>query len=159
MKSIAAFAILLLSSPAHAAGCDAWTAQLEEDEGGPVMTARICSGTGDATHELSFRCGAQGSLMIRFIPAAPAGYPPNDGNYQTRIEFLLNTHRFTRDAHYEDMDGAMAMETTIGDSLVEGMFREAEIALSDAKGKVPAAKFTLDGAKQALEKLTRTCEK
>lgn len=161
MRTTAAFIILFLSaSLAHAAGgCDTWTAAVEEDEVGPVMTARICSPTGNAAHELSVQCGAQGSLMIRFIPVAPPDYPPNGGNYETRFAFLLDTHLFTRDARYEDMDGAMAMETNIGDSLVEGMMRRKEITLSDANGKVPGATFTLDGAKKALEKLVATCEK
>jgi hypothetical protein len=61
---------------------------MEEDEGGPVMTARVCTGTGEVTPEFLMRCGAQGSLMMRYIPVAPTDYPPNEGNYQTQMKFL-----------------------------------------------------------------------
>jgi hypothetical protein len=160
MRLPVTLAILLLSSPAFAAeNCNAWTAAVEEDEGGPVMTARICAGTGDIVNELSFQCGARGELMIRYIPVAPANYPPaGNGNFETDLEFSLGQEMFTRHARYEDMDGAMATETTI-DPFVSTLTIRKQVDVADVSGKVPDATFTLKGAKKALEKLIATCEK
>lgn len=161
MRLLAASAILLLPvSLAHAAdNCDAWTVAMEEHETGPAMTARICAHAAGGTHELSYQCGAPGTYNVRFIPAAPTGYPPNDGNYETQFHVLVDNHLHTRLARYEDMDGAMVIESYIDDSLFAGLIRKEEFTLSDVKGKVPSVTFTLKGAKEALEKLTATCEK
>jgi hypothetical protein len=160
MRLPVALAILLLSMPAYAAeSCDTWSASMEENEGGPVMTARICSGTGDIVNELSFQCGAKGELMIRYIPAAPENYPPaGDGNFETDLEFSLDQEMFTRHARYEDMDGAMATETKI-DPFISTLMIQKKVDVNDVNGKVPSATFTLKGAKKALEKLIATCEK
>ena len=160
MRLPVALAILLLSTPAYAAeSCNAWHASVEEDEGGPVMTARVCSGTGDIVNELSFQCGAKGELMIRYIPVAPENYPPSgNGNFETDLEFSLDQEMFTRHARYEDMDGAMATETKI-DPFVSTLMIQKKVAVADANGKVPGATFTLKGARKALEKLIATCEK
>jgi hypothetical protein len=160
MRLPVALAILLLSTPAYAAeNCKAWTAAVEEDEGGPVMAARICAGTGDIVSQLSFQCGGKGELMIRYVPVAPDNYPPaGNGNFETDLEFSLDREMFTRHARYEDMDGAMATETEI-DPFVSTLMVQKKVDVADAAGKVPSATFTLKGAKKALEKLIATCEK
>jgi len=160
MRLPVALTILLLSSPAYAAeNCKAWTAAVEEDEGGPVMTARVCSGTGDIVNQLSLQCGAKGELMLRYIPVAPENYPPDgNGNFETDLEFSLDQEMFTRHARYEDMDGAMATETKI-DPFVETLMIQKKVDVNDVNGKVPSATFTLKGAKKALEKLIATCQK
>ena len=160
MRLPVALAILLLSTPAYAAeSCNAWTASMEEDEGGPVMTARVCAGTGDIVNELSLQCGAKGELMIRYIPVAPENYPPaGNGNFETDLEFSLDQEIFARHARYEDMDGAMATETEIV-PFITTLMAQKKVDVNDVKGKVPSATFTLKGAKKALEKLIATCEK
>ncbi|UVC11500.1 hypothetical protein IHQ71_13520 [Rhizobium sp. TH2] len=160
MRLPVAVAILLLSAPAYAAeNCKAWTAAVEEDEGGPVMTARVCAGSGDIVSQLSLQCGAKGELMIRYIPVAPDNYPPaGNGNFETDLEFSLDQEMFTRHARYEDMDGAMATETEIN-PFISTLMIQKKVDVADVKGKVPSATFTLKGAKKALEKLIATCEK
>jgi len=160
MRLPATLAILLLSSPAYAGeNCKTWNASMEEDEGGPVMTARVCSGIGDVVNELSFQCGSKGELMIRYIPVAPENYPPDgNGNFETDLEFSLDKEIFKRHARYEDMDGAMATETRI-DPFVSTLMIQEKVAVADITGKVPGATFTLNGARKALEKLIATCEK
>jgi len=161
MRLPVALAILLLSTPAYAAeSCNAWHASLDEDEGGPVMTARVCSGTGDVVNELSFQCGAKGELMIRYIPVAPENYPPaGDGNFETDLEFALGQETFTTHARYEDMDGAMATEEIKIIPFLSALKKQKALDVADVKSKVPSATFTLKGAKKALEKLIATCEK
>jgi hypothetical protein len=153
-------ALLLMSLPvpAIAAQCDHWTAKMEEDEGGSVMMANICAPVGDAVHELFVRCGAPGELMVRFIPVAPAGYPPSQ-NYQTEIEFSLDQEMFTRPARYEEMDGALAMDTKIDAPFVSVLQIQKEVMVSDTNGKVPGATFTLKGSKAALAKVISSCAK
>jgi hypothetical protein len=161
MRLPVAFAVLLLSTPVLAAeNCKTWHASVEEDEGGPVMTARVCAGTGDEANYLSFQCGLKGELMIRYVPfASPKIYPPaGNGNFETDLEFALDQEVFTRHARYEDMDGAMATQTKI-DAFISTLMIQKQVKIADVDGKIPATTFTLKGAKKALEKLIATCEK
>lgn len=158
MRRWIALLLMSLPLPAVAAECDHWTAAMEEDEGGKMMMAHICAPMGNAAHELWVQCGAPGELSIRFIPVAPAGYPPSQ-NYQTEIEFSMDQEMFTRPAHYEDMDGAMAMDTKIDAPFVGVLQSQKEVMLSDTNGKVPDATFTLKGSKAAFAKVISACAK
>ena len=161
MRLVASLIFCLLGGPALAAGCDRWSAAMQEDEGGPVMTAQVCArasaSTTDAEHLLLVQCGGD-ALAIRFLPFAPDGYPPGgDEEFETNMQFSLDGARFTEAARYEAMDGAMAMETRIGGPLAEALKTGKQVTLSDAGGKVPAATFPLAGSRAALEKLVASC--
>ena len=152
--------LCLLGSPAFAAGCDRWTASMEEDEGGPRMTAAICTGTGDDVHHFLVQCGADGELGMRYIPAPSTNYPPGDTtNFRAEFEFSLDQEMFTRQAQYEEMDGAMAMSTKIGDAFLEVMMIQKAFVLGDVDGKLPGVTFTLKGSREALDKVIRSCGK
>jgi hypothetical protein len=158
MRRWIALLLMSLPIPAVAAQCDHWTAAMEEDEGGSVMMANICAPAGKATHELIVQCGAPGELLVRFIPVAPTGFPPSQ-NYQTEIEFSMDQEMFTRPARYEEMDGAMAMDTKIDAPFVSVLQTQKEVMISDTTGKVPGATFTLKGSKAALAKVISACAK
>lgn len=103
MRLAATLVLCLLAGPALAAGCDRWTASMEEDEGGPRMTARICAGAGDPAPDLSVQCGGADELSMRFLPDAPdEGYPPGgDEEFRTELALSLDGKKFTLQAHYE----------------------------------------------------------
>ena len=88
------------------------------------------------------------------------GYPPGrDEEYKTRLEFSLAKEKFTVDAHFEEMDGAMVMDN-VNKSLVTVLLKQKTFMLSDVNSdKVPVVTFTLNGAKEALKKLMKTCGK
>ena len=163
MRFVPTLLLCLLGSTAVAAECDRWTASMQEEEVGPLMTANICvaasSSNPDLRHELFIQCAGEGNLWIRYIPFAEDDYPPggNQG-YETEIKFSLGKEMFAEPARYEDMDGAMAMDTTIDAPLINAMMRENQLVLSDVKGKVPTTTFTLNGAREALEDLIKNCK-
>jgi hypothetical protein len=152
-----ALLLTLLPSIALAGECDQWTAAMEEDEGGSVMTARICAGTGNAAHELFVRCGGPDNLSIRFIPVAPTGYPPEGPEFKTDLEFAFGSDVVTRNAHYEDMDGAMVTDLDIGTPFAQMLQSRPDMKVRDVSGIVPGATFSLNGAKAALDKLIKSC--
>lgn len=163
MRNVLTALLCLLGSSAMAGECDRWTASVQEEEGGPLMTASIClqarSGSPEYRHELFVQCPGQGNLWIRYIPFVEEGYPPGgDQEYRADLRFSLDGETFTEPARYEDMDGAMAVDTTVDAPLIRAMMSRKELVISDVKGKVPVTAFTLDGARDALAKLADSCK-
>lgn len=162
MKTSLAIATLLLSSSLHAgaSGCDAWTASLEEDEGGPRMTAAICAGTNpdDQAHMLAI-CGDGGEIFLRYLPSSAISYPPLDSDdYATTMHVVIDGKTHPRKAQFEAMDGAMAMESRIGTPFIDALMSGKQVTLSDTGGKVPEATFTLEGADHAFQTLINSCQ-
>lgn len=165
MRLVSTLLFCLLGSSALAQQCDRWTAKMEEDEGGPRMTASTCAQASASVpedqHDIFVQCGTRDSLWIRFLPFADGqSYPPGgDEEYKTRLKFSVGQDSFTLDAHYEAMDGALVMDTEINTPFVTALMARKEVTVSDVNNdKVPAVTFALKGAKKAFEKLIKTCE-
>ncbi|MCB1446588.1 MAG: hypothetical protein KDJ87_12575 [Rhizobiaceae bacterium] len=149
---------LFAGAGAQASECGRWSAAMQEDEGGPQMTARVCVGAGQALQDFSVQCGGDGTLSLRYLPAASTNYPPGEAeNFEADLTLSLDRETFTRRARFEAMDGAMAMTTKIGDSLVEALMHGETFVLSDADGKLPGIAFPLRGSRQALVRLIGSC--
>ena len=163
MRFISTAFLCLLGGSALAGECDRWTAGMQEEEVGPLMTASICvqasASNPDFRHDLFIQCAGKGDLWMRYIPFAEGDYPPGgDQGYKTELQFSLDQKRFTEPARYEDMDGAMAMDTTVDAPLISAMMSQKQLILSDVNGKVPSTTFPLNGAREALEKLIANCK-
>lgn len=163
MRLVSIAFLCLFGTSALAGECDRWTAGMQEDEVGPLMTASICapasSSNPDFRHELFIQCAGQGNLWMRYIPFVEEGYPPGgDQGYETKLEFSLDQQIFAEPARYEDMDGAMAMDTMVDAPLIGALMKQKQLVVSDAGDKVPSTTFTLDGAREALETLIRACK-
>jgi hypothetical protein len=155
--------LCLLGSAALAQQCDRWTAGMEEDEGGPRMMASVCAqasaSDADAQHALLVTCAGKDALSLRYLPHADESYPP-DGNeeYITKMKFVCDQEEFVHDARFEGMDGAMVIDTNVMTPFVRAMSSEGKVTLVDVNSdKVPIASFTLNGAKEALDTLIKTC--
>jgi hypothetical protein len=159
MRIAATLVLCLLGGPAMAAGCDRWTASMEEDEGGPRMMASICSGTGDNQSMILVQCGGDGQLNLRFMPGADVDYPPNagSGDFQAELKFALDKDEFRHQGRYEDMDGAMALYIPIKDPLIEAMKTHKDITVADTDGKMSGITFTLKNSQPALHKVIDAC--
>lgn len=163
MRLVSTLFLCLLGTTALSAECDRWEASMQEEEVGPVMTASICAQTSEGTpetqHLLLIECAGEGSLWMRYLPFAENNYPPGgDQEFKTEIKFSLGQEVFTEPARYEDMDGAMAMDTTVDAPLIGAMTRQKQLILADVSNKAPGATFTLNGAPDALEKLIKACK-
>jgi hypothetical protein len=164
MRLVSTLFLCLLGTAALAAECDRWEAAIQEEEVGPVMTASICAesteGTPETRHYFLIQCAGQGSLWMRYLPFAEHNYPPGgDQGFNTDIKFSLGPDAFTEPARYEDMDGAMAMDTTVDAPLLSAMKREKQLIISERNDKVPGVTVTLNGAREALDKLIKACGK
>jgi hypothetical protein len=164
MRLVFTLFLCLTGSTAMAAECARWEASMQEDEGGPVMTASICAqasaSTPEAQHLFLVQCAGQGNFWMRYLPFAADNYPPGgDQGYNTEIEFSMDQEMFTEKAQYEDMDGAMAMNTTADSTLISVMRAQKQFILSDVNDKAPGATFTLNGADAALKKVIDACRK
>lgn len=165
MRLLSTLLFCLIGTSALAQQCDRWTANMEEDEGGPVMTAWACvkasASVPEAIHSISVQCSGKDTLMIRFAPFADEkSYPPGGNeNYETKVEFSLDQEMFTLDARFEAMDGALSMGTDINTPLVTTLMAQKEVTVTDVNNdKVPPITFKLKGAKKAFEKLIKACE-
>ncbi len=151
-------ALFLAAAPAAAEECSAWTAGLEEDEGGKVMVARICQPLGNAAHELSVQCGEPGAFWIRLLPVAPDNYPPGgDYNFNSRFKFNFDKIAVEQDMVYQGMDGAMAGKAAFESPLAELLRSSRSMTMEDLSGKVPSATFILTGSKSAINKVQASC--
>jgi hypothetical protein len=162
MRLVSTLFLCLLGSTAMAQQCDRWEASMEEDEGGPVMMASICARTDSSDpaeqHYILVQCGPDDGVSIRYLPFAGASYPPGGNEeYKTKLEFSLAKEKFTVDAHYEAMDGALVMNS-VNKSSVTILLKQKRFMLSDVNSdKVPVVTFTLNGATEAFEELSKTC--
>ena len=158
MKILAALLALAVPLPASAGDCGRWSAEMQEDEGGPVMTAYVCKPAGKASHELRLSCGTDGQLSLRFLPAPTSDDNSSDEpDYSSDFKLTVGKEVFTRKAHYEAMDGAMVLDFAIDAPLTHRMRFGSELTLADAGGKITGATFSLAGSGAALDKLIATC--
>ncbi len=153
----------MLACPAFAAECSRWSASMEEDEGGPQMTAQICaqasSSTPEAQHLFFVTC-LDGSLSMRFLPFGADNFPPGGNEeFKTDVELSMDQETFTLPAQFESMDGAMVFAAKAGAPMFDVMMNQKEFTLSDPEGKMPGATFTLKGSRQALQKVIGSCSK
>ncbi|MBX9458788.1 MAG: hypothetical protein KL863_23630 [Rhizobium sp.] len=154
--------LCLLGGPAVAADCAAWSASMQEDEGGPRMTASICAvasaSTPEAQHYFLVQCAGSDTLAMRYLPFTDGGYPPGgDEEFATDLRLQLAPETYTLPARFESMDGAMAFESQVNTPFADSLMRAEQIVLSDAEGKVPAATFTLKGSRGALQAVIESC--
>jgi hypothetical protein len=157
MKLILVLSSLLMPLSAFADECDHWTADMQEDEGGPIMTAHACSPTGNAAHEFYVTCG-EGQFSLRWIPVAPKDYPPKgDESFKTKLVFKSDGKQIEKEAGYEAMDGAMATYWKSGDPFTDLLKSGANFSIEDKAKHLPSVTVTLKGSTKALEKVEKSC--
>jgi hypothetical protein len=160
MKLNFAIAALLLSAAPVLAASDTWTAEMQEDEGGPVMTAWV-DGTGAAGDAIppAIRIMCFDEVSFRFDPGvvAEGEGAMTPGN---EADLLLKTDKaeLTRHALYEDMDGALAVYVPKDDALIDMLRTGATIDISvPERAAFPVRTFTLKGSSAALATLFASC--
>jgi hypothetical protein len=152
-RAVLCLAVMLLPSPALA---DGWTAQMEEDEGGPVMVASItASADGNITPELRLMCAGSEGVMLRYLTAADTVSPGSEANFL----FENENSQITEHMQYEDMDGAFAAYFPPTDKMIEFLKTGDEVFISESSGNYPAQTFPLKGSSKAIDTLLKTCSK
>ncbi|WP_246673351.1 MULTISPECIES: hypothetical protein [unclassified Mesorhizobium] len=154
MKSaLAIVALALLATPfAHAAPC-AWSARMEEDEGGSVMTASVCGGPKGDAH-LMLACFDKPVLSYD-LGAAGGQLEPGIGGSFT---FKAGDRSLTKKLELEAMYNYFTAELSgPADPLLALLRGKGEVTVS--ADKYGAASFPLKGSGAAIGKVLAECGK
>ena len=147
---------LVLLLPDGALGADpAWTAQLEEDEGGPVMVASVeaTPGEGELIPRLRLMCGGSDRVVLRYETPTEGAGPDSEADFLFENEIS----QVTKHLAYEDMDGAFAGDFPLIDPIFDLLRTGADVTVSASTGNFPAQAFSLKGSSKAIAALLKTC--
>jgi hypothetical protein len=145
------------ATPALAGDCDAWKADVEQDEGGPAMIASICA-TNRPDDLLLITCGGEDKIGLRLVPAVGDDFPPHgDMNYKASFVFSNGSLSAEVTLHYEAMDGVMAATPRRDSELVRILKSAGPLTVTDKTGVLPAATFELKGSSKAIDKVEQAC--
>jgi hypothetical protein len=142
-------AILVLTSNASAAG---WIAQMQEDEGGEVMTASVTGdGPGDFPPMLSMTCADE--VNLRYFMSG------GEGELDETADFLLASEadEVTLAMLYEAFDGAFAAYFSKTDPVLALLKGGKDLLVTNPAGKYPSQTFTLEGSSDAIDTLLESC--
>ncbi len=142
---------LLAMQPAFAAPCG-WSARMEEDEGGKVLTASVRGGPkGDA--QLLLACFAKPVLSYDLGDAGQQIEPGISASF----EFKAGGKTVTKTLQLEAMYNYFTIELARGDPLLDLLRSKGEITVSaDSYG---ANSFPLAGSGAAIGKVLAQCGK
>ena len=153
MKIASASLILALATlPAHAASCS-WSAAMEEDEGGSVMTASVCGGAKADAH-LMLTCFAKPVLSYDLGPSGPQLEPGISADFT----FKAGGKSVTRTLQLEAMYNYFTAELPDAkDPLLALLRGKGEVTVS--ADKYGEAAFPLKGSGPAIGKVLAQCGK
>ena len=152
MRRIAlCLALILVPGTAFAAG---WVAEMQEDEGGPVMTAYVIGAAdGAIAPELRMTCSSDG-VALRYLMTGDAGSPGSEADFLFENESTQATLHMA----YEGMDGAFAAYFPKTDPVITLLETGSDVFVSESTGNYPAQSFPLQGSSKAIDKLLRSCQ-
>jgi hypothetical protein len=140
----------LQTSPAAAASCS-WTAKVEEDEGGGVLTASVCGGPkGDAY--LMLTCLGKPTLSYDLGAGGQQIEPGISGSF----DFSADGKTITKKLNLEEMYGYLVTELKPSDPLLALLQGKGDVTVSSAK--YGQASFPLTGSSKAIHKVLANCK-
>lgn len=142
---------LLAGQPALAASCG-WSAGMEEDEGGSVLTASVCGGPKGDAH-LMLTCFAKPVLSYDL---GDAGQQPEPG-IRASFEFKAGGKTVNKTLQLEAMYNYFTLDLTRGDPLLGLLRSKGEITISSDRYGVNS--FPLAGSGAAIGKVLAQCGK
>jgi hypothetical protein len=148
-----AFLALLPGSALAAPACSTWTAELQEDEGGEVMTARACALDAPDIY-MQLTCGS-GTVSFRYDPAYGSDTVPSFEDEQP-VTFTFSDSSETLAMRYEEMDGMLAAYMPPDAAIIGKLRAESSLEIG-AVGGYPAHRFGLSGSSKALDTLVAGC--
>jgi hypothetical protein len=145
-------AALPVAFPAYAASC-AWSAKMEEDEGGSVMMASVCSGPQGDAH-LMLACF--GKPVLSYDPGAAGGQL--EPGVSADFTFKAGGKSLTKKLELEAMYNYFTTELSgPADPLLALLRGKGEVMVSADKYGV--ASFPLKGSGAAIGKVLAECGK
>ena len=152
-RTLLCLALMMLPTAALA---DGWTAEMQEDEGGPVMVASVyAAAVGDVTPELFLMCAGSEGLNMRYVSRADTVAEGSEADFS----FENENSKLTKHMKLEEMDGAFAAYFQPSDPMVAFLQTGDDVLISESSGNYPAQTFPLTGSSKAIGKLLKTCKK
>lgn len=143
---------LLAARPAFAASCGGWSAEMEEDEGGSVLTARVCGGPkGDA--QLKLTCFDKPALSYDL---GDTGQQLESG-ISGPFDFKADGRTVTKTLQLEEMYGYFVVDLAKNDPLLDLLRGKGDVLVSSAK--YGQSSFPLKGSSTAIGKVLAQCGK
>ena len=143
-----------LFAGAAQAATDAWTAQMEEDEGGSIMVASIeAAPVGDITPRLRLMCAGDEGVNLRYETAKGMTEPGSEADFR----FENESTQVDKHMQYEDMDGAFAAYFQPNDPMIALLKTGEDVIISETTGDYPAQTFALKGSTKAINTLLKSC--
>jgi hypothetical protein len=136
--------------PAAAGSCS-WSAKMEQDEGGKVMTATVCGG---AKKDASLMLTCPGQPMLSY-DLGPAGGAPEPGS-SVSFDFSADGKTATKKLDLEEMYGYFVVQLTSSDPLLELLQGKGDVTVSSAK--YGHNSFPLTGSSKAIKKVLASCK-
>lgn len=146
-----ALAVLLGAQPVFAASCG-WSAKMEEDEGGSVLTASVCGGPKGDAH-----------LMLACFDNPMLSYDLGDSGQQLepgisgKFDFKADGKTVTKTLQLEAMYNYFVVDLAKADPLLDLLRSKGDVSVSAEKyGDIS---FPLKGSSAAIGKVLAQCGK
>jgi hypothetical protein len=141
--------IALQAIPARAGSCT-WSARMEQDEGGSVMTASVCGGAGQDAH-LMLSCLGQPTLSYDLGAAGQKLEPGISASF----DFNAGGKTMTRKFDLEAMYNYFVVQLTPSDPLLALLKEKGDVTVNSAK--YGQNSFPLKGSSKASAKVMASC--
>ncbi|WP_246135774.1 hypothetical protein [Mesorhizobium intechi] len=145
-------AALQAAQPALAASCGGWSAKMEEDEGGSVLTASVCGGQKGDAH-LMLACFDKPVLSYDLGASGQQLEPGLSGVF----DFKAEGKTVTKTLQLEAMYNYFVVDLEKADPLLDLLRSKGDVSVSSAK--YGSNSFPLKGSKGALGKVLAQCGK
>ena len=141
--------IAFQAMPAAAGSCS-WSANLEDDEGGKVMTASVCGGAKQDAH-LMLSCLGQPTLSYDLGAAGQQLEPGISASF----DFNAGGKTVARTFDLEAMYNYFVVQLTPSDPLLALLKEKGDVTVSSAK--YGPNSFPLAGSSKAIGKVLASC--
>jgi hypothetical protein len=144
----------LSAAPAAAAppACGVWTAGMEEDEGGPVLTASVCSDGSTGSPQLLLQCFG-GALLSYDLGSTAGNIEPGA---KAKFTFDIDGKSIAREMTLEAMYNYYTLDLKPDDPLLAALSDGLQLRVESADYGANA--FSLRGAKAAIGKVLAGCK-
>jgi hypothetical protein len=142
--------VLLQLLPAAAGSCS-WSAKMEEDEGGSVLTASVCGGAKQDAN-LMLTCLGQPTLSYDLGPAGQQLEPGISASF----DFSAGGKTVTKKLDLEAMYNYFVVQLTPSDPLLALLQEKGDVTVSSAK--YGQTSFPLTGSSKAIRKVLASCK-
>jgi hypothetical protein len=128
---------------------------MEDDEGGPVLTAEACA-TDNKDAYLMLTCSG-GEVYLRYDVLAGSEIAAQPGD-AAQMSFRVGDQADVLPLAYEDMDARYAGELGMNAPIVNMIASGDSLIVADADGKLPQHRFSLAGSAKAIAAIRGSCD-